>query len=167
MQHYAAVHKSRRVSCFVCPKGFNAPSAIAHHLESGRHGINRRQVTAAIQALNIVPTISLNRRIKAPGSTSVSTFIRYYATPRAFNGFAYECHICHSTFRSLFSLTSHLNSPAHDVDQFKCPRCAKHFKLISALLQHIESGSCGLARFQQIMHHFKNMIARFSRALKF
>jgi uncharacterized C2H2 Zn-finger protein len=168
VQHYAAVHQRRGIKCLACPKEFKAPSAIAHHLESGRHGVNRHQITAAVQALDIIPTISLKRRINAPGTiVGVPTLIRYLATPLAFNGFAYECHICHSMFRSLSSLTSHLNSPAHDVDQFKCPRCAKHFKLISALVQHIESGCCGLAPFQRVMHHFQNMTALFSRALTF
>ena len=93
--------------------------------------------------------------------------VRYFATPQSFNGFAYECHICHRMFRSLFSLTAHLNSAAHDADEFKCPLCRKHFKLVSALIQHIESGCCGLAHLQQIIGHFEAMTAQFSRALQF
>ena len=157
----------KTVGCIVCPKKFKSPSAIAQHLESGKHGINRHQVAAAVKSLNIIPTITL-KRIEAPtASSSPPAIVRFFATPQTFNGFAFECHICHKMFRSLFSLTAHLNSAAHDDDEFKCPKCKKPFKLVSALIQHIESGCCRLALFREITHHFEAMTAQFSRALQF
>jgi hypothetical protein len=161
IQHVTNVHTNRNLSCIVCPRPFSTPSAIAQHLESGRHGISRHQVTTAIHSLSIIPAISLTRRITTSNQYSVS----FRATPHAFNGYAYECHICHRMFRSMGSLSSHFNSPAHDANQFSCPGCKKHFKLISALIQHVESGSCGLASVRQVRHQFQFFKAPFPRLL--
>ncbi|KZV70594.1 hypothetical protein PENSPDRAFT_579077, partial [Peniophora sp. CONT] len=172
-QHESSrVHAARDFDCPFCGQGFKQPSAIAHHVESGfcprASGIHRHQVTNAVHRLNIVPTISISRRIAGGPS---STLITYTATDRAWNADvgAYECYLCHRTFRGLSALNTHLNSPAHDRDEFRCPKkqCGRQFKVISALIQHIESEACGLARFQQIEDHTRALTDQFSRMLKF
>jgi hypothetical protein len=135
------------------------------HIESGCHRINRHQVTAAVQKLNIIPQISL-RRIE--GSVKPPTrLITYSANECAFNGRDYECYLCHNTFKTLDRLNQHLNSPAHDELEFQCPHCRSEFKLISGLVQHIESESCGIARFKEVTKHFETLTDSFSRLLKF
>ena len=123
---------------------FKSPSGIALHIESGCHKITRHQVTAAVRAMNIVPNLTI-KRITGPvrPSTSVTTYI---ATEASFNGTAYECYLCGRTFRKLSGLNGHLNSPAHDDDEFRCPGCKREFKLISGFVQHLESRVCGLAK---------------------
>ncbi|KAF9459148.1 hypothetical protein BDZ94DRAFT_1225130 [Collybia nuda] len=153
--------------CLFCDREFNQPSAVAMHIESGCHKVTRHQVTAAVHKLKISPTISVNRRLEGP-ILPPTTIITYSATELAFNGYAYECYLCHKTFRGLKYLNAHLNSPAHDDDEFKCPgkKCKSEFKLVSGLIQHIESGSCGLARFKEVQDQFESLTDRFSRSLK-
>lgn len=162
-QHSSSpVHRGLDFECPLCPKRFKTPSSIALHIESGTcHNISRAQVTAAVHALKIVPTISISRRIECGTIRIVS----YHVTERAFNGTAYECYLCHRTFRTLGALNSHINSPAHDADEFKCPKCKRKYKLVSGLMQHIESEACGIARFQAVEDFTRNLIDQFSKRL--
>jgi hypothetical protein len=142
--------KEKNFDCLICDRAFKTPSAVAMHIESGCHNITRHQVTAFVHELKVVPTTSVSRRLKGPILPSAA--IMTSATQLAFNGYAYECYLCHHTFMTLERLNAHLNSPAHDADEFKClnPACKTEFKLISGLIQHIESGSCGLVKFNLI-----------------
>ncbi|OJA21526.1 hypothetical protein AZE42_01803 [Rhizopogon vesiculosus] len=122
---------------------------------------SRAQVTAAAHALGIVPTISISRRIE--GRTP--RVVTYYATEHAFNGTAYECYLCHRTFRTSRALNTHVSSPVHDANEFRCPKCKREFKLISGLMQHIESESCGIARFQAVGDFTKDLTDLFKKRL--
>lgn len=149
-----------------CDKEFGQPSAVAMHIESGCHKVTRHQVTAAVHKLKIVPTISINHRLEGPILPTV--IITYSATELAFNGTAYECYLCHDTFRTLKGLNAHLKSPAHDDNEFKCPgkKCRSEFKLVSGLIQHIECGTCGVAKFKEVQDQFESLTDQFSRTLK-
>jgi hypothetical protein len=91
-------------------------------------------------------TYSTSRRVEG-GTPRVMS---HYVTERAFNGTAYECYLCHRTFRTLGALNSHVSSLAHDANEFRCPKCEGEYKLISGLMQHIESEGCGIAKFQAV-----------------
>jgi len=144
---------------------FKSPSGIALHIESGCHKkITRHHVTTAIRTMDIVPNITIKR---ITGSVPPPTVRTYIATAASFNGSAYECYLCRKTFRTLPGLNGHLNSAAHDDDEFRCPKCKTEFKLISGFVQHLETGSCGLAAASQINNYFNDITAQFSRLLKF
>lgn len=81
-------------------------------------------------------------------------------------GIPYACPICFKTFRTVRSLTEHMNSPVHDPDAFMCPKCDGRFGYVSALIQHLESGSCKLASHAEIFERFERLTASFSRLLK-
>jgi len=165
-QHNASpVHNGKTFKCPFCIQMFKTPSSIAMHIESGCHRITRHQVTAAVHQLKIIPQISLNHRIQGPSNPARQVSLS--ANENAFNGYAYECYLCHSTFKTLDRLNQHLQSPTHDESEFRCPHCHSEFKLISGLVQHIESESCGIARFQDVTRHFDSLTERFSRLLKF
>ncbi|KAM6501678.1 hypothetical protein JOM56_001655 [Amanita muscaria] len=171
-QHNASsVHRYRNTSCFVCPSRFKTPSALAQHVESSCQQLpfNRHHITAAVQSLNIASKISLRSSIE--GSLPVlrisRPLITYQALARSFNGRGYQCHICRKTFPALQSLQAHLNSPVHDVDEFKCPKCNTRFKLVSGLVQHLESASCGLSNVRDVERRFAQLTSRFSRLLTF
>ena len=151
--------------CQFCPSYFASPSAVAHHIESGCHGITRHQVTHVVKSLHIVPNICIAKRIEGASPTPPTTIRYYAASPSSFNGRAYACFLCQRVFRSLSSLSDHLNSAAHDANQFKCPKCKKRFKLVSALIQHIESAACNIAGLQQVQDHFQGLSAHFSRLI--
>jgi uncharacterized Zn-finger protein len=128
---------------------------------------NRHQITAAIHALNITPAISLRPAIEgfSPSRSFSPPLIAYLASANSSSSLGYQCHICHKTFSVLHSLESHMNSPVHDGDEFKCPGCQRKFKLISGLVQHLESGSCGLSGKSDVEERFFGITAQFTRAL--
>ncbi|KAK0189392.1 hypothetical protein F5146DRAFT_1224518 [Armillaria mellea] len=162
-QHKSSrAHKKSDIPCSMCSKKFKAPSEIAAHIESGgcNPNINRHHVCAAIHAMHISPPITITRRIEGP----VDPVVHFSATERAFNGKAYECYLCHAEFSTLRSLNLHLNSLVHDANEFKCPqkRCGKKFKVVSSLIQHIESESCGLARFATVQMEAMMLTGQFA-----
>jgi hypothetical protein len=158
------VHNLRPLNCFLCKRKSGAVSAIAQHIESGAcNNISRHQVTAAVRSLNIIPAISIPRSLK--GGISSYTVLRTIATQGTFDGTAYVCFFCRKTFRTRGSLNMHLNSPAHDHHQFKCPKCKRQFKLVSALIQHVESGACGIATFVQVADLATSFVSIFSKKL--
>ncbi|KAK7470472.1 hypothetical protein VKT23_001898 [Stygiomarasmius scandens] len=164
------VHEPADMKCPLCSRMFKSPSDIANHIESGSAGhsrINRHHVTAAVHRMEITPPISISRQIAGP--PSIPTVTEYVVTQLAFNGKAYECYLCHRQCRTLRGLNDHLNSPAHDDDQFQCPhgKCGKQFTVISALIRHIESESCGLAKFRTVEKYTNQLTAQFSRLLTF
>jgi len=166
LQHAnSRVHQARDIGSPICNKKFKVPSAIALHIESGAcHNITRHQVTKAVQSLKIAATISLSHRIEYP---SGSAHISYTASDKAWNGYAYECYLCHRNFNTLVSLDSHLASPVHDADEFGCPKGKRRYKLVSGLIQHIESEVCGIARFQQVQDFAQDLSDQFKRLLTF
>ncbi|KIL61123.1 hypothetical protein M378DRAFT_167284 [Amanita muscaria Koide BX008] len=161
-------HKGKNASCFVCPSKFRTPSGVALHLESGckQLPLNRHHITAAVNSLNIAPKISLRHSVEGSLLATPRPLITYQAFESSFNGSAYQCPICPTMFRTLSSLEAHLNSPAHDEDEFKCPKCNTHFKLVSGLVQHLKSGSCGLSNLKDVERRFADMEAQLSRSLK-
>ncbi|KAF9031946.1 hypothetical protein BDZ89DRAFT_1063564 [Hymenopellis radicata] len=168
-QHDASrVHKVADIKCPLCPRQFKSPSDIAGHIEAGgcNSRIDRHHVTAAVHALKLTPTISITRRIAGPAGNVTTT---YAATELAYNGHAgkYECYLCHHQFGTLSSLNTHLVSPAHDAKQFKCPNrtCGRQFTVISALIRHIESEACGLAKFSTVKDYTHSLTSQFSRML--
>ena len=71
----------------------------------------------------------------------------------------FACHLCPSyrqPFSTQIALQQHLASPTHAPKMFHCPTnidhpatermITKHFKSLSGLMRHIESGSCGDGR---------------------
>lgn len=165
----SSAHANRIFGCPFCSRTFKAPSALAHHIESGCHKINRHQVTAAVKQLKIVPEICINRGLIPQASTPPSVTTHYIPATLSFNvpGY-YDCYLCKKRFTAPHRLAAHLNSPAHDADQFRCPKCKKTFKLVSALTQHIESGACRLANLHEIEGHFDRLTAGLnSRLLRF
>ncbi|KAF8149339.1 hypothetical protein B0H34DRAFT_733337 [Crassisporium funariophilum] len=161
----SSVHNGRHFKCPFCQSMFKSPSSIALHIESGCHKkITRHHVTAAIHAMNIVPDISI-KRIKGPVALP-STANSYIASEKSFNGSLYECFLCKRLFGTLVGLNKHLNSAAHDDDEFRCPKCKKEFKLVSGFVQHLESRCCGLAQTSEIENYFDELNGQFTRALK-
>ncbi|KAG9313887.1 hypothetical protein JVU11DRAFT_4655 [Chiua virens] len=85
---------------------------------------------------------------------------RYIATERSWNGSAYECVLCHSTFRELVDLNRHLASPRHQEKIYRCPMssCLARFNTLSGLCQHVESESCGVLRFRMVREGMDSLL---------
>jgi DNA-directed RNA polymerase subunit RPC12/RpoP len=148
--------------CFACSSKFKTTSGVVQHVEGDCQNLllNRNQITATVQSLDVGSKISL-RSIGGSSSTATpfSRPLLTYDQPAEISpdGTSYQCHICYKMFQSPSSLDAHLNSPAHDKDEFKCPRCNTQFKLVSGLVQHLESASCGLSNVDDVERRF-NML---------
>ncbi|KAG2007184.1 hypothetical protein CC2G_014900 [Coprinopsis cinerea AmutBmut pab1-1] len=163
-------HANRHVECRVpgCGSCFKSPSGLAHHLESRTHNsIDRNVVTGIAQKMDIVPPISIIRERGAGNGVNPTPAASYVATAASWNGKHFECYLCHRGFARLDSLNAHLNSAAHDENEFKCPntKCKKSFTLISGFVQHLESRSCGLANIKEIQARFDDLAAQFDHML--
>jgi hypothetical protein len=154
------------MKCPFCTLTFSTASGVTIHLESGTcaSGIDRHQINTAIRNLDRDHHVT-RPMLTLPGYDNIESF----ATERAFNGSAYECYLCSRAFRTLYSLNAHLQSPVHEQNLYHCPKpsCRREFKLLSSLIAHFESESCGLFRFahvqQQAKHGVEAMVGRMIR----
>ncbi|KAF5332580.1 hypothetical protein D9611_005158 [Ephemerocybe angulata] len=148
----SSVHRSKDIYCpgHNCSASFVSQSALILHLEGGRcsSGINRALVNKAVREKDVNNLITdPSRMIAGPGGSR--TEVTYCATSAAWNGSAYECYLCHGTYRSLTALNQHLASPRHQDKFYVCPlnTCRERFNTLSGLCQHIESERCGVLKF--------------------
>ncbi|RFU28999.1 hypothetical protein B7463_g7346, partial [Scytalidium lignicola] len=160
MQHMrSSVHQGHNITCPFCKRNFVTASGMTIHLESGTctSGLNRHSIN------NIIQRLDRGNVITRPLLTYDSQpNVENIATERAYNYSTglYECYLCNKDFRTLQSLNAHMKSPAHEMDIYKCPngRCGTTFKLLSGLVMHIESETCGLMRFAMVQREAKNGI---------
>lgn len=164
----SSVHTPKSVRCPGCSAGFVSASALILHFEGGRcsSGVTRRMIDDYVQQHDPSNIITNPRRM-ITGSTSPGAWLEYGATELAYNwqAQAYECYLCHSQFGSLQALNAHLKSPKHSGPQYnlyRCPRgagCNTQFRTLSALIQHIESGSCGVQRFKPVKDALDDLLS--------
>ncbi|CAI4211291.1 unnamed protein product [Parascedosporium putredinis] len=159
------VHKGDQIGCPFCEKGFTAATGLTHHLEKGScpnaPGLSRDKVYEIVRSRDPQGAISKNL-LGWYGS------VEYAATERSWNGDAYECYICHREFNQLNSLNQHLSSPTHQQSLYHCPNtaCRMDFKNLAAMINHLESESCGFMRFDAVQRTMGNLISS-NRLLSF
>jgi len=167
MHMRSKVHVGSAITCPWCKNNYATASGLTIHLESGScsSGLNRAKINTQIRQLdrrNVITTPLLTM-----GDSYEDT--ETTATERAWNGDAYECYFCPREFGSLTALNQHLRSPAHERDNYHCPKagCNRTYKLLSGLVQHVESESCGLMTFGQTQQEaqagIRSMVGRMIR----
>lgn len=162
------VHRGKNVPCLICKANFVSASALAQHYECGgcKVKITRQQIRQAVdnwESKNNIQGYITRPMIEWHDSSNGSS--EFIATERSFNGSGYECYFCHREFGKLTSLNSHLKSPAHESKNYKCPKCKAGFRVISSLVQHFESESCGFVRFNTVNQIANDITAQMSRLL--
>ncbi|KAF4630250.1 hypothetical protein G7Y89_g7885 [Cudoniella acicularis] len=154
---HSRIHAGADMQCPFCKRSFATASGVTIHLESGScsSGLNRHKINDMVRRLDRNNVIT-RPMITMPGYDRVETI----ATSRAWNGSGFECYLCTKQFNSLHSLNNHLKSPAHEQKIYRCPnrQCGREYKLLSGLVQHVESESCGLMRFSQVQRQARNGI---------
>lgn len=163
------LHAARNFKCpgRACGKSFVSISALILHAESGTcpSGVTRAQVDAFVARKDRRNVITNpNRMIKGPdGSQRPPEETEYWATQRSWNGWAYECFLCAAEFNTLGSLNAHLKSPRHRSLIYRCPQssCGMQFRVLSALSQHVESGSCGVRKHRQVQNLMDQLTSNF------
>lgn len=149
-----------------CPRRFASHADVVQHLESGacNSGVNRHMIDAYVLKHDVPNVITNPRRMITVGTTLEYTPPpTYIATDRAWNGYSWECYFCHAEFPTKSQLNQHLASPKHSASPdkiYKCPNsaCAKQFVTLSGLGQHIESGRCGVQRFEGVKSTIENLM---------
>lgn len=108
------IHRGADMACPFCKGKFATATGVAHHVERGScpqaAQINRDELYKFIRAKDPQGLISK----KLIGWTGSS---QYEASDRAWNGYAYECYLCHRDFSQLRGLNQHLNSPTRKLYQ--------------------------------------------------
>ncbi|KAF8899322.1 hypothetical protein BD779DRAFT_1617033 [Infundibulicybe gibba] len=158
----SSIHRPKDVICPGCQQGFVSRSAMLLHLEAGtcRSGLNRTIINRAVQQLDRNHIITDPSRLLT-GSSDVN----YSATEVAWNGYNYECYLCHNTYRTLSALNQHLASPRHQAKIYICPlsTCKLRYSTLSGLCQHIESERCGVSKFKPVQNVMNNLVSGMNR----
>ncbi|KDQ53523.1 hypothetical protein JAAARDRAFT_197332 [Jaapia argillacea MUCL 33604] len=144
----STIHVGRTLNCpgARCNKSFPSISALTLHLESD----TCRSGMTRKKVNNLVKDIDTTGVItdrRLITAASNSRTTNTYATEAAWNGTAFECYFCARKFRTLDALNQHLRSPTHENQIYKCPHCQVKFVTLSGLVQHVESEKCGVLRF--------------------
>ncbi|KAJ2982170.1 hypothetical protein NUW58_g6499 [Xylaria curta] len=153
------IHCDYQIQCPFCKKSHPTATGVAYHLESGScpnaAGLNRDTLYKFV-------------RNKDPGGIITKNLIgwsgekQYEANDRSYNYSrqGWECYLCNRLFGSLPSLNQHLNSPTHQQSLYHCPNrgCRGDFKTLAAIINHLESESCGYIRFEKVQQGIQNVI---------
>ncbi|KAI1461519.1 hypothetical protein F4805DRAFT_235423 [Annulohypoxylon moriforme] len=152
-------HRGTGIKCPFCKTGFVSATGLAHHLEGGRcsaaSSLNRDMVYRAVR-MKDPDGVLAKKLIGWHGSST------YEATGSAWNGDAWECYLCHRNFVSMNVLNGHLNSPAHQQALYHCPNrhaCGRDFKTLAAVMNHLESESCGYSRFEAVQNTVTQIVS--------
>ncbi|KAF2843862.1 hypothetical protein T440DRAFT_494311 [Plenodomus tracheiphilus IPT5] len=154
----SSTHRGRNVACPFCKTALTWASGLSHHLEAGscpRAGnLNHRTIFQAISQWDRGGLIT-NKLLTYPDSDTQNI-----ATGATWNGFNYECYLCHREFRDLQRLNQHLSSPVHSEKLYHCPNrnCTGQFVRLASLFNHLESESCNFVRFEKVQKHVRDFI---------
>lgn len=169
----SALHNQRSCRCLGlgCGRSFVSHADLTLHYESGTcpSGATRRVLNDFVVRSDRNNVVTNPARLIA-GPSRQPEVVSLRATVAAWNGYAFECILCHKNYHSLPALNAHLNSPAHADKIFRCPTqyngCNTEFSTLSGLLQHVERSSCGVTMFQrQIRNVMDNVTQGMNRQL--
>ncbi|KAI0132015.1 hypothetical protein BJ170DRAFT_227397 [Xylariales sp. AK1849] len=153
------LHRGSCIECPFCKADYATAAGLCHHLETGcctkAPSVNRDQVYRLVRSKDPTGIIAKNL-IGWHGSPT------YEADGRSWNGGGYECYLCHQAFSRLSGLNQHLGSPIHQQALYHCPnrhRCGKEFRSLAAVMNHLESESCGFTRFENVQRGINDMIS--------
>ncbi|KAF9011244.1 hypothetical protein BDQ17DRAFT_873716 [Cyathus striatus] len=162
----SSIHQPKTVVCPLknCQRAFTTKAALVLHFESGKcgSGIDRPMIDKMVRQFDRNHIITDPSHMLTNGDSGHNPAC--YATDRSWNGHAFECYLCHDTFRSLRGLNAHLASPRHQTKMYICPSstCPIRFSTLSGLIQHIESERCGILKFKPVQDALEMMLNRIS-----
>lgn len=154
VQHGASpAHSSKDIPCPRCHKTFRTTSGVAHHLEARCF----RRITDVVikwDANHQITTPTYTDRIQEVHSDDEQNLQVVTAKKSGFTPHT-DVVVCRN-----------LGSGIWDMKSFRCPKCQSRFRLVSALIQHIESGKCGLAHRREVKEIYTGMHDMFKRLIK-
>ncbi|KIM29284.1 hypothetical protein M408DRAFT_328942 [Serendipita vermifera MAFF 305830] len=179
------VHNEPEIPCPHCSKLLKTTSGVAHHLEAKC----LKKITAGVVQWDVGHQITspvYTNRIREVDSDDedddilvlrrndgLQQILEVCASADSWDASvqAFVCPVpdCLHGFAKLGHLNQHLRSQFHrtDPNTFRCPKCESHFSVVSALVQHLESGVCGLAESNTVKEIYSGLHDIFKRLLKF
>jgi hypothetical protein len=154
------IHRGTPLSCPFCKRAFTTATGVTTHLEAGScpnaTSLNHATILQEIRKRD--PNHLITKKLLTyPTSTTSIT-----ATAAAWNGYCYECYLCHRGFGSLNALNQHVNSPAHvSKDKvYHCPGrgCPREFSRLASLFNHLESETCGAVKFESVQRNVEGFL---------
>ncbi|KAK7954966.1 hypothetical protein PG996_015773 [Apiospora saccharicola] len=154
-------HQGQNIKCPFCKNPSATATGLTHHLESGScsvaSGLNRDTLYKFVRSKDTGGVFTKNL-IGYRGSS------QYEANDQSYNPCLgrYECYLCHRLFGLLSGLNQHLNSPTHQQALYHCPNrsgCGKEFKSLAAIINHLESESCGFTRFENVQRGIQSVVS--------
>ncbi|UPX14579.1 uncharacterized protein EKO05_0005057 [Ascochyta rabiei] len=154
------IHRGTDITCPFCKRNFATATGVTHHLETGScknaRSLNRDTILSEIRRRDQSHIITKKFITFHPTESSIT------ATSASWNPHLgmYECYLCHKAFRELKSLNAHVNSPAHKEKVYHCPgrACGREFRALAALFNHLESETCGTARFNDVQRNVEGIL---------
>ncbi|KAK3330832.1 hypothetical protein B0H66DRAFT_76166 [Apodospora peruviana] len=156
------IHRGTNIKCPFCGNQYATATGMVHRLEGGScsvaSGLNRDEVYRIVRSKDPSGIIS-KKLIGWTGDQADSG--GYEATDRAWNGDQWECYFCHREFGSRHALSQHLNSPVHRHNMYHCPKpyCRMDFKTLAAIINRLESESCGAMRFEAVQRRIGDIVS--------
>ena len=134
-QHQRAVHASQ-FRCCDCEQDFISEQALDQHLTDKVH----QAIPCQLCEQSLASMLALNRHIVTEHHASVNPKRNLYPAG------VYGCFICQRRFGQKIDLDQHLTSlkhhPLSDLPCIASDKCKRRFTSPSALLHHLESGTC-------------------------
>ncbi|KAH8730373.1 zinc finger protein [Phaeosphaeriaceae sp. PMI808] len=155
----SSIHRGKNITCPFCKVDMTSASGLSHHLESGScpraTNINHGTIFRAISQRDPSGTFTKNLL------TYPDFNVENIATSASWNGWSYECYLCHQLHDTLRALNQHLSSLAHSEKWYHCPNrsCERNFVSLAALFNHFESESCNYVRFEKVQENVGGFIS--------
>ncbi|OCL13649.1 hypothetical protein AOQ84DRAFT_282691 [Glonium stellatum] len=155
------IHRGTNVPCPFCRVGYTSASGLTHHLETGActraPNLNRETILNMIRERDPHGVIT-NKQIGWHKEENV----KYSATNHAFNGYYWECYVCHNEYTTVNALNAHINSPSHKQKVYRCPnskvQCGKQFVTLAGPFNHLESEACAFMRFENVQRQMTHVL---------
>lgn len=145
VKHFETFHASQ-FWCCDCEQDFVSEHALDQHLNDKVH----RRILCQVCEQDFGNKPALDRHIVVEHRASVNPRRLFY--PKDIHG----CYICQRKFVNMNDLNQHLASlKHHHLSDLRCvasDKCKRHFISPSALLQHLESGTCCSGITRQIVN---------------
>jgi hypothetical protein len=157
------IHRGSPLTCPFCKRTFTTATGLTTHLEAGScpkaRNINHATILAEIRKRD--PNHLITKKLLTYPDARI-TPTSTTASAASWNGYYYECYLCHRGFNTLTALNQHVNSPAH-VSKDKvycCPGrgCSREFNRLASLFNHLESESCGAVRFESVQRNVEGFL---------
>ncbi|KAL1840450.1 hypothetical protein VTJ49DRAFT_447 [Mycothermus thermophilus] len=155
-------HQDATVPCPFCEVKFTTVAGVVHHIESTtcevRPNLNDDEVYRMIRARDKFDVLT-----KAPRDGKMPRLTQEEVNEEeSWTGHGYQCLLCGKEFKGVVALQQHMDSAVHRQHLYRCPSiwCCAEFKKFSAVVNHLESGTCKYMKPSQVERFVRDIFTR-------